>query len=583
MAVTGSASDGLNLPEGYWTTKQSGPILEKTLEVRLAPDLSHLSPAERKTVDILLKVGEIMQDLHEHTLHHQAREARKALIALHEELGQPQETQNLLDLYRQFKGPIASTLENNRVPFLPVSKSLAGKNMYPLDATRESLNAFLKTHPEKSDSILHLRSVVRNITTENLERDLATLKRHPTLDLLHPGLMKSLARDRASGEAGYYAVPYSVAFAEEIMQAYQLLNKAAETIDSEDPDFAAYLRNRARDFLCDEYEAGDASWVAGQFKNLNLQLGSYETYDDGIFGVKSFFSMSLLVLDRERTATLRKAIKGLQALEDSLPYQHHKKVRENIPVGVYNVIADFGQARGTNTATILPNEARYARKYGRTILLRYNVISHPDIHETAQSAWNAVMAEEHHQDLTLDGNFHRTLWHEIGHYLGPAQDKKGRTLDVAMAQYSDLMEEMKSDLVSLYAAKSLRESGYHNDRGLLGVRAGGIYRTLQKVKPRPSQPYQTMQLMQMNWFLEHGLLEYQHGQLTVHYDRYHEVVSKLLEKVLALQYEGDTDQVAAFIEKYTEWKDDLHQVLAAKIQAKEKYRFRLVRYGVYGE
>ena len=33
------------------------------------------------------------------------------------------------------------------------------------------------------------------------------------------------------------------------------------------------------------------------------------------------------------------------------------------------MIADFGQARGGNTATILPNESYLARRYGRTILL----------------------------------------------------------------------------------------------------------------------------------------------------------------------------------------------------------------------
>jgi hypothetical protein len=69
----------------------------------------------------------------------------------------------------------------------------------------------------------------------------------------------------------------------------------------------------------------------------------------------------------------------LQALEDSLPYEHHKKVREDIPVGVYDVIADFGQARGGNTATILPNESYLARRYGRTILLRANIMRDQNI------------------------------------------------------------------------------------------------------------------------------------------------------------------------------------------------------------
>ncbi len=125
-------------------------------------------------------------------------------------------------------------------------------------------------------------------------------------------------------------------------------------------EFARFLRNRARDLLSNDYESGDASWVTGRFKNLNAQIGSYETYDDEFYGVKTFFSFCLLLSRQEETTALRQAMKGIQALEDSLPYKNHKKVREDIPVGVYDVVADFGQSRGGNTATILPNESYLA-------------------------------------------------------------------------------------------------------------------------------------------------------------------------------------------------------------------------------
>jgi hypothetical protein len=76
------------------------------------------------------------------------------------------------------------------------------------------------------------------------------------------------------------------------------------------------------------------------------------------------------VRDRARSDELQSALQDIQAVEDLLPYESEREVRSNIPVGVYNVIADFCQARGANTATILPNEAYLARQYGRTILMR---------------------------------------------------------------------------------------------------------------------------------------------------------------------------------------------------------------------
>ena len=91
-----------------------------------------------------------------------------------------------------------------------------------------------------------------------------------------------------------------------------------------------------------------------------------------------------LLCDR---ALLGAYAKGLQAVEDSLPYVARKRVREDIPVGVYDVIADFGQSRGTNTATILPNEAYLARRYGRTILLRVNIMRNPEIFSGSNRSW----------------------------------------------------------------------------------------------------------------------------------------------------------------------------------------------------
>src|SRR5262249_16577043 len=335
--------------------------------------------------------------------------------------------------------------------------------------------------------------------------------------------------------------------------------------------------------LSNDYESGDAAWVTGHFRNLNAQIGSYETYDDELYGVKTFFAFSLLLTRQQETTALRQAMKGLQALEDSLPYDNHKKVREDIPVGVYDVIADFGQARGANTATILPNESYLARRYGRTILLRANIMREPNIFAGTQRTWEAALAAAHIHDLTADGNFYRTLWHEVGHYLGVDRTKDGRELDEALQNDADALEEMKADLVSLFVAQALEKQGYYTADQLRSVYASGILRVLQNNKPRRDQPYNTMQLMQWNYFLEHGLLSYEFGKLAIHYDKYHEVVGALLQRVLEIQYAGDKAAADAFIDQYTKWDDNLHAVVAKNIRDQQRYRFRLFKYAALSE
>jgi zincin-like metallopeptidase len=565
------------LPAGYWPLEKSQPIIDKTQTIRLSSDLSKLSEGERQAVAKLIEVGKIFQQLYEEQRHPQALSSYRALEQLDKRTGSTPATQNLLTLYRLFQGPIATTLDNKREPFLPVDPLSPGKNVYPWGMTKAVFDV-------KRKDLIDLRTVVRSATTRNIREDIAKLNKYPALQTLHSNQLSMLQRLQPSANA-VYSIPYSLAYADELMKAYGLLNEAADAVQKDDEEFARYLRNRARDLLSNDYESGDASWVTGRFKNLNAQIGSYETYDDELFGVKTFFSFCLFQTRQEETTALRQAMKGIQALEDSLPYNHHKKVREDIPVGVYDVVADFGQSRGGNTATILPNESYLARRYGRTILLRANIMRDPNIFEGTSKTLAAALGEEQAKELTPDGNFYRTLWHEVGHYLGVDRTKDDRDLDEALQDNSNTLEEMKADLVSLFVAEALHRQGYYTDAQLRSVYAGGILRVLQNNKPRRDQPYNTMQLMQWNFYLENGLLSFDPATKTlrVHYDKYHDVVGKMLEKTLSVQYEGDKSASDKFIDQYTRWDENLHGVIAANIRAQQRYRFRVFKYAALGE
>ena len=572
------------LPAGYWPEEKSRALLEKTGEVRLVPDTSHLTEGERRAVAKLIEVGKIFQTVYEEQRHERAAESHAALVALDKRLGSPESTRNLLRIYRLFQGPIGTTLENRREPIAPVELTAPGAAMYG-GARKEEVEAFLAAHPDQRASILGSRTAVRRATAANLRRDLAKLRQYPVLDSLHPGLRKELEATRPDVN-GFYAVPYSVAWADEMVRSHALLNEAADAVEKDDWEFAGYLRNRARDLLSDDYESGDAAWVTGHFKNLNGQIGSYETYDDSLYGVKTFYSLNVLSKRREETERVRSAMKGLQALQDALPFKFERRVREEISVGAYDVVADFAQSRGGNTATILPNEAYLGRRYGRTIMLRANIMRNPDLFESGSSVtWEAALDPRHKSELTSDGNFYRTLWHEVGHYLGVDITKDGRELDVALQDDADLLEEMKADLVSLYVAEALRKQGYYTDAQLRAVYASGVLRVLQNVKPRRDQPYQTMQLMQWNYFLEHGLLSFDRETklLRINYDKYRDVVRDLLERVLRVQYEGDKSAADRFIDEYAKWDENLHGAVATSIRGRQRYRFRLFKYAALGE
>ena len=567
----------VELPKGYWPADKARRILDKVLTFRLEEDLTTLTPAERRVVDELVAVGYLLGELNEQQRHHQALRARDELRELHERLGRPARTADLLDLYRQFLGPIATTLENELEPFLPVGGFTEGKAFYPWGIERDEIDAFLVAHPERQPEILGIHTIVRRSTPRHLKRDLLALRRHPELSVLHPGLQSMLAAlaEDPSREA-FYAVPYSVAWPGPLLEASSRLSAAAAAIDAEDPDAGAYLRQRARDLLTDDNEAGDAAWIRGEIGRIDGVIGAYEVYDDGLFGAKAAFGMSVALRDDPATDLLRDELAHLQEIEDALPYPSRRRVRTDIPVASVNVLAAFGAAVDV-AAEILPNDPTLMRKYGRKILVRRNSLTNAAAFGRSQTRWQAGVLPEHYRDLTAEGTYQQVVWHEIGHYLGPDTDRNGRSLETVLEADASPIEELKAELLSQFATNRLRAMGVVDDAAVRGVAASVILASLRPVRPLRSQAYSTIWLMILNYYLEQGYLVYEAGRLGIRHDRHDAAVSAMLADVLAIQEEGSKERSTAYIDRWTTW-DERHETIGRALQAAERYRYLDPRY-----
>lgn len=567
-AVPAPRFDGL---EGFWSAERAEALLDEAERFTLEADLSTLTAGERRALERLMEVGEIVEDVYEASRHPEALAVRAHLASL--SAGSPEERARLdalRDLYALFQGPIAVEPPSARVAFAPVDAYTPGRAVYPADATAEALAAWTEAHPDAR--LADVRTVVRRRTADALVDDLAALDAHPALEALHPGLRESL--EVAPDPDGFYAVPYAVAWADELDRARRLLFAAADDVRADDADLADYLEQRARDLLSNDYEAGDAAWVTGRFQRLNAEVGAYETYDDHLLGQKAFFAVSLLVRAPEASAQLARAIAGLADHEAALPGGPYGPVRGEIPVGIYDVVADYGQARGGNTASILPNEAHVVRKYGRTILIRRNVLTHPTLVAAAERRFRAIVAEAHGDDLGAEGNFHRTVWHEVGHYLGPKETADGRTVTAALGPLHNHFEELKADLVSLWLVPRLVDAGVMDEDRARAVRAAGVLRASVGHEPARSEPYATMRLMQQNWYLDRGVLRFRDGTLAIDYDRFPNAVEEMLGEVLRIQHAGDAAVAEAFVDRWARFRPELQGVLAAKLSAAAgRYRF----------
>src|SRR5437764_12922285 len=96
-------------------------------------------------------------------------------MQLDRRLGSPEATHTLITLYRLFQGPIATTLDNKRAPFLPVELTPPGQSMYD-GVSKQEVDAYIAAHPDERDALLDQRSVVRRATVDNLRRAVEKLQ-----------------------------------------------------------------------------------------------------------------------------------------------------------------------------------------------------------------------------------------------------------------------------------------------------------------------------------------------------------------------------------------------------------------------
>ena len=324
--------------------------------------------------------------------------------------------------------------------------------------------------------------------------------------------------------------------------------------------------------------------MTSAFQDLNAQIGAYETYDDELYGVKAFFGFSLLRQDAKRTAEVRNATRaGCRRSRTRCPTRRIKTVREDIPVVIADVLADFGQCRGTNTATILPNDNDHARRYGRIIVMRRNIMVDSVITESARAAWRAASPPAYAADFDPEETSSARCGTSWVTTSASDRDRSGRPLAQALHEDADTFEEMKADLVSLFLGKELRARGYYTDQALHGLYASGAAHPAQEPTPLRRglrrDAADAVQLVAGARVARDrpGVAPAPHPLRPRH-----EAVGSLLEQVMAVQSAGDPEKAKAFITRWTTW-DARHDAIAAAMRATETSRFRLVRYAALGE
>lgn len=507
------AMSGETRPSSMLAMEELKQRLGRYAKVRIGFDKTGFTPEEQKAIEMLARASMIIDEIFWQQASSQGRE-------LFDLLAEPKDEKEtfLKDYLKINYGPY-DRLDGMR-PFISATPRPAGATFYPRDMMREEFEKHLSKHPEDRDAFCSNFNVIRR-------------------------------------EAGrLVAVPYSNVYRVRLERAAVLLREAANRV--REPSLQKYLRSRADAFLSNDYFQSDLDWLDLDSK-LEVTIGPYEVYEDGLFNYKAAFESFLTVRDEQSSRKLASVAGYLTDMENNLPIPAEHRASErgkSSPIAVVDLILSAGDTRaGVQTLAFnLPNDERVRKQKGCKKVLLKNV-SHAKYDTILRPIATRVLVDEQLPYLSFEAYFNHTLMHELSHGLGPGFIGKGEertSVNMALKDRYVAIEEAKADTLGLYNTLYLVERGALSadlrTSGLVTFLAG-VFRS---VRFGAHEAHGQANVIIFNYLLEGGAYAHEpgSGRFRVVLDRAPDVIRELANEILMIQAGGDYARAGRLIERF---------------------------------
>ncbi len=372
---------------------------------------------------------------------------------------------------------------------------------------------------------------------------------------------------RRDEQGGLRAIPYGEFWREPLSRCAELLREAAALTGSE--SLRRFLVARADALLSDDTLESDMLWMDLD-SPIEITIGPYETYEDDLFGYKAAFEAFVTVVDPVESERLARYKGELPWLEAQLPIAEvHKNPHRGgeSPIRVVDEVYSAGDTKaGIQTIAFnLPNDERVREAKGSKKVLLRNVMN-AKFEQILRPIGAELVAVDQRARLDAEAFFLHTLFHEMGHGLGPGRlmlDGRETEVRLELKDTYSTIEEAKADLLGSWTVWQLQGKGYfpaeHLDRQAVTYLAG-LFRS---VRFGIAEAHGQANAIQFNWLREQGavLLEPETGRYRVDMDRFPGAIEELLRRVLVLQAEGDCAAARELIAKYATMPAELFAAL----------------------
>lgn len=495
-----------------------------------------LSPRERQLVDKLVEACRYFEEIYWRQLDPEA-------LTLYQQLaGSKDHRDQILRRYLFINASRFDLLQDNQ-PFVCAQAEATAnggtcppmnptRGFYPHGLTLEQVEQFIKEHPDKRAAIYDPHTVVR---------------------------WKGNQLD---------GVPYHVAYRSFLEPAAVALRAAAAL--SDEPQFANFLRLRADALLSDDYYPSDIAWLELRAPKFDIIYAPYETYDDGLLGIKTSYGAAVLIRNETESRKLALYEKYVPDIQDALPLapeDRPSKRDHQTPMEVMDTPFRAGDLNHGYQAVAdnLPNDARIHNEKGSKKIFfknfmdaRVNVVILPVAKKLMRSDQAALASS--------DGYLAGTLLHEISHGLGPAFARKnGKQVDIreAIGPAFNGLEEAKADAVGMFGLKWLVDHGVIPRERLpeyYSSYLAGLFRT---IRFGAAEAHGQAEMMEFNYLYEQkaiqrgagGKYEIDHGRTAI-------AIAALAKELLEIEATGDRARAENWFAKYSALPAELKAALS---------------------
>ncbi|MEO7602561.1 MAG: hypothetical protein ABIS39_04780 [Sphingomicrobium sp.] len=502
--------DSSNQSAGAPASHEAGAS-SRLAQVPLNSDTAYLTADEREVVNLLIEAADLMDPIY-------LRQVSADNVRLRAEIEESGD-KALLQRFDTFMGPWDETDEDK--PFFGKAARPKGGGFYPADLSQADFEAYAKANPAQAEELMSPYTVV--------QRDGDKL----------------------------VAVPYSVAYREWLEPAAKLLEQAAARTTN--PSLKKFLSLRATAFRTDDYFASELAWMDLKDTPIEIVIGPYETYTDGLMGRKTAFEAYVTLRNPDESAALDVYKGHLRDMEAHLPveekYKNFKRGFES-PISVVDQLRGGGDSNHGIRAIAfnLPNDERVREAKGaKKVILRNVLGAKYDI--ILKPMAPLVLVAEDAANVNKRHMYFQTLFHELTHSLGPGSIRVGgrnSTVELAFKDLYSGFEEAKADVMGAYQVLYMMDQGILPKADKPQIRAAYVAGLFRAMRFGDADAHGRGAAMQYRYIRDKGGIVWDPKAERFRIDpaRLDAAITSLTAEIVRLQATGDYAGAKAFLAKW---------------------------------